>query len=605
MFFKEEEFEMVESATLNGGRFNENQRRFIELLESKYIIAGPGVGKTTCLSAKIVLLLLEIMNNSSNEAICIITKTNVAVDEINRILKNMGLSKIKHPHFVGTVHQFFNTFLATPYIKEYLNPKNFRFDNEKEYSAIIKGLMKKSSYFSKWPEGAQDATRVRIEDSKLVYDESLKKIILSNTTNWDKFDKYANHMFDIKWKLKGLGFFGFEDIFLFSQAAMNNSRNISLLRKRFKYIFIDEFQDTEVSNINLINRLFADQVNILQYIGDPNQTLDFDGEIPRVEGKKIFELNICNRFGENIGNHLPNIIKGVNLKCLEVNYSFNPLLLLYKSKTDLIPYYEAMFSKYLSDAKFAGDKRKDTILAIQNNTILDFQRTDSESSTTGGYKIKANESFTAHIIKIINDTLYKKLAEAGINDSSIKEWIKVHLLQLEIKKCLVKSIKNGTLDIKSINSILNVILEEKCSQKIYSTNDVFNTISAIIKQMKGDASSVKGENKFKFSTIHSAKGETHRSVLLIDSEKDKNPKIHTRMLKSFYCEDNEDFKESWVQRNLLYVAMSRPTRLFAFGMDQSCLNEEEVEMFKSKGWDVEYTYPVDEKFAEKAFALNL
>lgn len=81
--FSSEEYDLVETILLNGNHFNSQQREFIELFESKTIIAGPGAGKTTSLAAKIILLLRYLNYSGSREGVCIITHTNVAVNEIN------------------------------------------------------------------------------------------------------------------------------------------------------------------------------------------------------------------------------------------------------------------------------------------------------------------------------------------------------------------------------------------------------------------------------------------------------------------------------------------------------------------------------------------
>lgn len=130
------------------------------------------------------------------------------------------------------------------------------------------------------------------------------------------------------------------------------------MRKRFKYVFIDEFQDTEKGSIDLITRIFNSKSNVIQYIGDPNQTLDFEGEMPSIDLSNAFNLNICNRFGYQIGNQLPYIVDNLNIQCLEDKYSFNPMLLIYTSKTKLIDNYKIQFSKYLKDQRFSAVKKK-------------------------------------------------------------------------------------------------------------------------------------------------------------------------------------------------------------------------------------------------------
>ncbi|MCE5169690.1 UvrD-helicase domain-containing protein [Paenibacillus profundus] len=588
MFFTEQDFKMVEAATLSGKTFNPKQREFIELVESKYIIAGPGAGKTTALSAKIVLLLLNSMRTNQREGICIITKTNVAVEEINRILRNVGQSKMKHPHFIGTIHQFFNTYLATPYIKKVLNPKRIRFGKEEDYTSLLNELAERNVYFKNWKDAPRNIAVQKTSKSKLMFDKSSNNFFLENTTEWDKFDRHGKHMFNLKWNLKKLGFFSFEDIFLFSTAAIEDKKTLSLLRKRFRYIFIDEFQDTNSSSIELVNRIFKYPDNVLQFIGDPNQTLDFDGEMPVVDELNVFELNICNRFGNQIGKQLSHIIHDVNIKCLDNRQSFNPLLLIYKTKENLIPHYKKIFNKYLSDEDFASVKKKDSILAIQNNTIDEFQK-NLATRISPGFKAKSSESYTKQILSQLHDVLLNNISLAKKHDLKLPDWLNEHPDYKNLKIYLVRSIKSRKLEVEQIVNHLNNLIEEKEGQKITTRARVFQNIAAIIEQIGKKTSIEKIDDFHVFSTIHSAKGETHRSVLLIDSENDKHSKIHTTLLKSYFCEERENISDYWVQRNLLYVAMSRPTHLFAFGMDINFITDEEIELFREKGWDIEFT----------------
>ncbi|WP_145949551.1 UvrD-helicase domain-containing protein [Paenibacillus sp. Y412MC10] len=590
MFFAEEEYIKVEAATLDNHHFNSKQREFIELMESRYVIAGPGAGKTTALSAKIVLLLLNLLRKNSNEGICVITKTNVAVDEINRILKNVGLSNLKHPHFIGTLHNFFNTYLATPYIQKELNPKFIRFGREKDFLPILREIVTRHSYFKRWKEeGAREAVAKRINDSNLFFDSSTGKFILENSTNWEKFDTHSSHMLTVKLNLKKAGYFSFDDIILFSEAALSNAKLISMLRKRFSHVFVDEFQDTDKRSMGLVNKIFNTTGNIVQYIGDPNQTLDFDGEMPHVDPSKVFELNICNRFGEEIAKQLPYIVNDVNIECIDKKRSFKPLLLIYMSKGKLIEEYKNLFKLYLKDAEFAGDKRLDKILGIQNDTINDF---GPNVGTGSRMRIKRTESYTSQILFSIIDLFMDKIPGARNKDFGLVTLLNNHPTYKALKICLARSIKSQKLEVDELVKHINQILIDNDGQKINKSNGVFRKVSALI-EIQSNHNKPKllaDENDtFTYGTIHSVKGETHRSVLLIDSENDNKPKIHTRLLKSCICEWEEDLSQYWVERNLLYVAMSRPTYLFTFAMDRNFITGEEIEMFRLKGWDIHFT----------------
>jgi superfamily I DNA/RNA helicase len=594
MYFNQDDFDLVEKTILGNKKFNENQREFIELMESKYIIAGPGVGKTTCLAAKIVLLMMKIASQNSKDAICIITQTNVAVDEINKILRKLGLSHISHPHFVGTVHQFFNSFLAIPYIKKHLSPTNLRFGDDQDHLSIISSLVHKSSYFGKWSSGPKAAVISKINDCNLVYDKQSDRFLLENTVGWDKFERHQAHMLNVKWDLKRLGFFSFNDTFLFAKAALVNGKNISLLRKRFRYVFVDEFQDTKTSSLDILKEIFTNAGNILQLVGDPNQTLDFYGQMPQVDNNNKFELNVCNRFGDHIGKHLPNIISGVQIECATENTSFNPLLIIYKINEQLIPYYKKIFSQYFTE-EASWSTRKDSILSIRKLAINEYNTGGNHQRLTN-YILKNSESFTCHILKLINDLIFNKLSQVKEFSFDLRQWVKEHPKQSDLKKCLIKSIKTRQLDEISLKNAINSILNEQGSGTINVTNTIFGKITKVLDLINNSdipKTEEDDEQTLVFGTIHSAKGETHRSVLLIDSE--EASMIHTKMLKSFYCLDNTNYDDEWVARNLLYVAMSRPTHLFAFGMNASNINRDEINIFRDKGWDIKFAFDESEQ----------
>lgn len=586
MFFTETEYIRVESATLAGYQFNAKQREFIELMESRYVVAGPGAGKTTALSAKIVLLLMSLMRTNSNKGICVITKTNVAVEEINRILRNVNLSNLGHPHFIGTLHNFFNSYLAIPYIKKVLNPNFIRFGKQNDHLPIVKDLVTKHPYFKNWSKSAREVVSRKINDSNLLINSLLNQFELENTTNWDKFDRHATHMLTIKLNLKKAGFFSFDETILFSEISLNDTI-ISILRKRFSYVFVDEFQDTDKKSIELINKIFNTTGNMVQYIGDPNQTLDFNGEMPYVDSSILFHLNISNRFGKQIANQLSYIVNDVAIKCIEKKRSFNPVLLVYQSQEKLVGEYKKIFEFYLKDEQFAEEKRLDKILGIQNNTINEF---DPKFRITSKMIIKRNESYTKQILILINELFLDKIPESKIKDFGLDKLLNNNLTYKSLKICLVRSIKSKNLEIDELSKYINQIIDENEGHKINKNNGIFNKISELLETRDSlNKTNLSVDNIFTYGTIHSVKGETLRSVLLIDSENDNKSKIHTRLLKSCICGLEEDFSEHWVERNLLYVAMSRPTYLFTFAMHNNSITEEEIEIFRTRGWDIHYT----------------
>jgi hypothetical protein len=112
--FTEEEIESVcleldIPITAFNGRESE-RRIIIDHWGNANIIACPGSGKTTVLLAKL-LLLSRRMPFKDGRGICVLTHTNVAIDEIKSKLGDKADILFKHPNFFGTLQGFIGKFL--------------------------------------------------------------------------------------------------------------------------------------------------------------------------------------------------------------------------------------------------------------------------------------------------------------------------------------------------------------------------------------------------------------------------------------------------------------------------------------------------------------
>jgi len=79
---RDEDIRYAENIFLaDGNSFDPERISVIECLESKDIQACPGSGKTTILSAKLAIIAKK-MPLEDNRGICVLTHTNVAINEI-------------------------------------------------------------------------------------------------------------------------------------------------------------------------------------------------------------------------------------------------------------------------------------------------------------------------------------------------------------------------------------------------------------------------------------------------------------------------------------------------------------------------------------------
>lgn len=86
------------------------------------IEACPGSGKTTLLVAKLAILARKWSDRC--RGVCVLSHTNVARREIEHKLGNTaeGRCLLSYPHFIGTIHGFVNTFLAIPWLRSQSYP---------------------------------------------------------------------------------------------------------------------------------------------------------------------------------------------------------------------------------------------------------------------------------------------------------------------------------------------------------------------------------------------------------------------------------------------------------------------------------------------------
>lgn len=85
--------------------------------ESIDVVACPGSGKTTLLVAKLAILAHKWPDQT--RGMCVLSHTNVAQNEIQVRLGHSSVSNrlLSYPHYIGTIHGFVNDFLALPWLR--------------------------------------------------------------------------------------------------------------------------------------------------------------------------------------------------------------------------------------------------------------------------------------------------------------------------------------------------------------------------------------------------------------------------------------------------------------------------------------------------------
>ena len=559
MKFSDEEISEIESVLLGDDHFNESQQKFLNLFTNSMIVAGPGAGKTTALSAKIALILKRINKKNTGETICIITHTNVAVDEIKAVLNKVGIV-IERPHFIGTIHSFLNTFCVEPFFRNQFGITDLVFLDSKDYERL------NNNYFSleliqRRPYLQGDILRnvlSRLLSSYLELDDS-RNIIVKNKDNWEKLSNYSKDFQAILANRKAEGILTMDDSFFFADIFLNNEKWANILKRKFDFLLVDEFQDTSSLGVKCLSKIFLSPSNskqpIIQFIGDFNQNIYHLQEETSPLNESI-SLDTTNRFGNEIMQMLSNVFSTEPMQTLASNMSYKPIALIYSNETEIIPAYDKILQILDKHSNFKNNNKKDKILVRRKKLTENLVNNGTYSQNKmSKLQFSNNEAYKTLLKFIENKILFKK-------EDSILEVRKVMAqrnTRLTINKILIGYLKKEVNEsISYLVSNINKLLKEFDAGRINKNSKIIKDLTNIFFSLeKVENSSV---DVSKIFTIHSVKGETHRSTLVADIKfESKRPYVSfLDILKISYGElkaSNTELER--IARNLLYVALSR------------------------------------------------
>ena len=108
--------EYNENDVQKGVHFPEDARNVVRCWHSVDVSACPSSWKTTVLLAKLKLLA-DRMPLENGTGICVLSHTNVAVDEIRNRLSDYTDKLFSYPNYIGTIQSFVDKFVTMPYLR--------------------------------------------------------------------------------------------------------------------------------------------------------------------------------------------------------------------------------------------------------------------------------------------------------------------------------------------------------------------------------------------------------------------------------------------------------------------------------------------------------
>ena len=270
---------------------NREQQQAVQHTEGPLLIlAGAGSGKTKVLTVRIAYLLAQGVNPYE---ILAITFTNKAAKEMKSRVEGL-VGDVANRIWLSTFHSFCAKFLRFELDNFLGYNRNFTIYDTSDSQVVIKAALKALNLDDKYyPVGAMISA---ISDAK-------NKLMFASDYRKQARDFYQQKVADVyeyyERELRKNNALDFDDLLLVAvKLLQSNAAVLDKYSKRFRYVMIDEYQDTNHAQYLLAYLLSSHWKNIA-VVGDADQSiyawrgadiqniLDFEKDYPNCTSIKL------------------------------------------------------------------------------------------------------------------------------------------------------------------------------------------------------------------------------------------------------------------------------------------------------------------------------
>ena len=225
------------------------------------VIAGAGSGKTKVLTTRIANL---IENGVKPYNILAITFTNKAAGEMRQRVNNIINA---HDAFIGTFHSFGLKIIRENSALFNLTSAFTLIDTE-DQTSIIKKIMKDINITDKMISPAFIKSKISFIKNNMLSDSEIANFLISEN------EKIAVKIYyEYEKILKRNNTLDFDDLLKKPVELFNSNKEVlEKYQDKFKYILIDEYQDTNEVQYKLVKLLSKKYLNLF-VVGDPSQSI--------------------------------------------------------------------------------------------------------------------------------------------------------------------------------------------------------------------------------------------------------------------------------------------------------------------------------------------
>ena len=575
------------------------------------VSACPGSGKTTVLLAKLKLLA-DRMPFESGSGICVLSHTNVAVNEIKKKLTGYTDKLLSYPNYVGTIQSFIDQFVTIPYIRKVVGHSVQPVD-DRTYAQHVIQKMKRGSYSalyytisSNFKNGGVryadlteyiSALYLR-DDGSLCVKNQKRSLAGADKASTQQFIKLKNDL------LKDEGIMRYQDAFQYADIAIKelSEQYTNLFSQRFQYVYIDEYQDCNEQQRNALQKLFDPSKCVVTHIGDADQAIYNSNADKTVDWQPVngfLSISSSCRYCQKIADVLSPLCKDkFPIQSSVVGVGLNPVLIIYDKETigDVLGAFISILEKTgINDPngvyKAIGFVKNSTGINI-GSYWKDF---DSNNQKTSEYKywniideicsqlqqgkLYKAESLMRKLMCRIFHYIGVRNAENGkeYTPLSIRAELKADYNDVYPEYILSLS-KLNDYTRENVDSVVRKMVDALLNTESQGNRNIFDDIpqhfmedQVTEHQAKSDKNvfvdPIRGR-RIQFDTVHGVKGETHDATLYLETESHKGSDIG----RILYCYGVGKAGTSPLYdycRKIAYVGMSRPRKLLCVAVQES------------------------------------
>lgn len=334
--------------------FNKKQQQVInELNQNILLSAGAGTGKTNVLSYRVANILNK--NRANADEILCLTFTNKACRELkNRITSQLDF-ETANKITIRTIHGFAYQVITTTAKKAQTIFKEFVIFDDEDQKTLIRQTIANFpkaraldiQYIVNCIEQLKQERALKhiytedIEaDYTTIYHQHLKFNKTFNQQQNDNLAKFfqfdgLNIIINYELALQQMHGLDYKDLIANAYRLFQNENICSSWRKRYKYIMIDEMQDTSSFEYTMLEKLFP--ANNIMLCGDEFQTIyEWRGSNPQ---------KILTAFTEKYNPLIINFNENYRSTKLLLEMAYNTLINLFCKETILHSYAKNLLSK--------------------------------------------------------------------------------------------------------------------------------------------------------------------------------------------------------------------------------------------------------------------